>query len=205
MKTTRGFTLIELLVALFITAIVATLGYSAINQAVNNREIVQQRQDRLVAVQATMRLFVQDFAQLAPRPIREPLGNTYQPAISSDTRSGVLVSLTRGGWANPAGVQRATLQRVRYVLEDGRLRREYWTVLDAMLDPPPRKRELLDRVKSVSFRYMDDGLTWREQWPPTLLTTTPTPRDLRWRPIAVEVTLELEDWGKLTRIIEVAG
>ncbi|MEP7314724.1 MAG: type II secretion system minor pseudopilin GspJ [Pseudomonadota bacterium] len=205
MTRLRGFTLVELLVALFITAIVATLGYTSINQAVSNREIVQQRQERLVAVQGAMRLFVQDFAQLAPRPVREPLGNTYQPALSTDSRSGVLVSLTRAGWANPAGVQRATLQRVRYVLEDGRLRREYWTVLDAMLDPPPRKRELLDRVKSVKFRYMDDGHTWREQWPPAVLSTTPTPQDLRWRPIAVEVTLELEDWGKLTRIIEIAG
>lgn len=205
MNAARGFTLIELLVALFITAIVATLGYSAINQAVDNREIVQQRQDRLIAVQATMRLFVQDFAQLAPRPVREPLGEGYQPAISSDTRSGALVSLTRGGWSNPARVPRTTLQRVRYLLKDGHLRREYWTVLDATLDPPPRSRELLDRVKSVSFRYMDDSRTWRERWPPQLLTTEPTPKDLRWRPIAVEVTLELDDWGKLVRLIEVAG
>jgi len=205
MKAARGFTLIELLVALFITAIVATLGYTAINQAVDNRQLVQQRQSRLVAVQATMRLFVQDFAQLAPRPVREPLGEGYQPALSTDTRSGALVTLTRGGWSNPAYVQRATLQRVRYVLQNGRLRREYWTVLDAGLDPPPRSRELLDRVKSVSLRYMDDGRTWRDQWPPPVLTSTPTPKDLRWRPIAVEVTLELEDWGKLVRLIEVAG
>lgn len=205
MKTVRGFTLVELLVALFITAIVATLGYSAINQAVNHRGIVKEHQDRLIAVQATMRMFVQDFAQLAPRPVREQLGEGYQPALSSDLRSGALVSLTRGGWANPAGVQRSNLQRVRYVFENNKLRREYWTVLDATLDPAPRRRELLDRVKAVSFRYMDDGHNWRDQWPPAVLTTTPTPKDLRWRPIAVEVTLELEDWGKLTRIIEVAG
>jgi len=205
MKAARGFTLIELLVALFITAIVATLGYSAINQAVNNRQLVEQRQGRLVAVQSTMRLFVQDFAQLAPRPVRQPLGTGYLPALSSDTPSGGLVTLTRGGWSNPAGVQRATLQRVRYVLKDGRLSREYWTVLDATIDPPPRSRELLDRVKSVSLRYMDDGHTWRDQWPPPVLTSAPSPKDLRWRPIAVEVTLELEDWGKLVRLIEVAG
>jgi hypothetical protein len=28
---------------------------------------------------------------------------------------------------------------------------------------------------------------------------------LRWRPVAVEVTIELEDWGILMRHIEVAG
>ncbi len=205
MKPTRGFTLIELLVALFITAIVSTLGYSAINQAVNNRETVLQRQDRLIAVQSAMRMFVQAFAQLAPRPVRQPLGTGHLPAISADARTGELVSLTRGGWTNPAGVQRATLQRVRYVLQEGRLRREYWTVLDATIDPPPRRRELLDRVKAVTFRYMDDGRTWREQWPPPTLNSAPTQQDLRWRPIAVEITLELEDWGKLVRLIEIAG
>ena len=30
-------------------------------------------------------------------------------------------------------------------------------------------------------------------------------RELRWLPVAVEVTLELEDWGRLVRLIEVAG
>jgi hypothetical protein len=28
---------------------------------------------------------------------------------------------------------------------------------------------------------------------------------LRMRPIAVEITIETEDWGKLVRVIEVAG
>jgi general secretion pathway protein J len=205
MKSARGFTLLELLVAMFITAVVFALGYGAINQAIGNREVIEHSQNRLLAVQGTIRTFVQDFTQLAPRPVREPLGEGYQPAIQADTRSTVLVTFTRSGWANPAGVQRSALQRVRYVLDGKQLRREYWTVLDATLDPKPRSRVLLDGVKSIKLRYMDDGRNWREQWPPTTLTSTPTARDLRWRPIAIEVTLELEDWGRLTRLIEVAG
>jgi len=205
MKRLRGFTLVELIVAVFITAIVFALGYGAINQAVKNRTMLESTQDRLIAVQGAIRSVVQDFSQLVPRPVREPLGEGYQPAIFADARSGALVTFTRGGWANPAGVQRSTLQRVRYVLLDGSLRREYTTEVDATLDPKPRSRVLLDHVKKVSFRYMDEGHTWREQWPPSGVTTTPTPRDLRWRPIAVELTLELEDWGTLTRIVEVPG
>ena len=201
----RGFTLVELLVALFITAIVFALGYGAINQAVKNREGLEQTQDRLLAVQGAMRLFLQDFTQLTPRPIRDPLGEGSLPAIVADSRTSALVTFTRSGWANPAGVQRSSLQRVRYVLADKTLKREYWTEVDATLDPLPRSRVLLDHVKSLKLRFMDDGHTWREQWPPTTVTTTPTLKDLRWRPIAVEVTLELEDWGTLTRLIEVAG
>src|SRR6266850_1665979 len=42
-----------------------------------------------------------------------------------------LAALTRGGWTNPNGLQRPGLQRVAYFFENGTLRREYWTVLDA--------------------------------------------------------------------------
>jgi general secretion pathway protein J len=204
-KRPHGFTLVELIVAVFITAIVFALGYGAINQAVKNRTALESTQDRLIAVQGAIRGILQDFSQLAPRPVREPLGEGYQPAIFADARSPALVTFTRGGWSNPAGVQRSTLQRVRYVFEDGTLRREYWTEVDATLDPKPRSRVLLDHVKQVRLRYMDDGRTWRDQWPPMGVTAAPTPRDLRWRPIAIELTLELEDWGTLTRIVEVPG
>lgn len=205
MSRRAGFTLVELLVAIFITAIVFVLGYGAINQAVKNRTALEATQDRLLAVQGALRTLVQDFSQLAPRPVREPLGQGYLPAIFSGAETTALVTFTRGGWSNPAGVQRSTLQRVRYAFQDGKLRREYWSETDATLDPAPRSRALLEHVKQVKLRYMDDGRNWREQWPPPTLTTTPTPRDMRWRPIAVEVTIELEDWGTVTRLIEVPG
>jgi general secretion pathway protein J len=205
MRRATGFTLVELLVAIFITTIVFLLGYGAINQAVKNREALQTSEDRLIAVQRAIRTLVQDFSQLEPRPARDPLGDGYLPAILADSRSGALVSFTRGGWTNAMGVQRSTLQRVRYVFEDATLRREYWLEVDATLDPKPRSRVLLDHVKQVKLRFMDEGHSWRDQWPPPSVTATPTARELRWRPIAVEITLELEDWGTLTRLVEVPG
>ncbi|HEV7986033.1 MAG TPA: type II secretion system protein GspJ, partial [Steroidobacteraceae bacterium] len=36
-----------------------------------------------------------------------------------------LVSFTRGGWTNPAGLQRSELQRVSYSIENGALMRSY--------------------------------------------------------------------------------
>jgi general secretion pathway protein J len=107
---------------------------------------------------------------------------------------------------NPVGVERSTLQRVRYALRGGKLYREYWTVLDAQLEPAPVSRELLSGVRLFKVRYMSDARTWQDSWPPATLGGGARPeRELRWRPIAVEVTLELEDWGRLTRLIEVAG
>ncbi|MEO7773718.1 MAG: type II secretion system minor pseudopilin GspJ [Steroidobacteraceae bacterium] len=204
MRRNSGFTLIELLVAMFITAVMFSIGYGAIKQAVNNRGFVESRQKRLLDVQTAMRMFSQDFTQLAPRPVRRPNAAGWLPAVLADGRNEALVSLTRGGWANPAGVQRAALQRVRYVLEDKTLYRESFRVLDAPLNAKPRRRALMDRVTSVKFRYRDEGGTWRDQWPPAS-SITPTPQDLRVRPVAVEVTVDLEDWGKLVRLIEVAG
>ena len=265
MRAHRGFTLIELMVAVFITAIVLSMGYGAINQALNNHEALDARQERLLAVQTTMRLLTQDFTQLAPRPVRQPLGDGWLPALLAGTSTGTsmglssvssstspaglglgttptpgaptsstnsstasstlgtststatgagtftssttavaIVTLTRAGWANPAGIQRPALQRVTYILENGTLRRENWPVLDAVMTTTTVRRELLDKVKSVTVRYMDVSFNWRDQWPPQALAGDPT-ANLRLRPIAVEVTLELEDWGKIVRVIEVAA
>jgi general secretion pathway protein J len=197
----RGFTLIELAVAVFITAVLVAIGYGTVQQAVNNRETLEARQERLLAVQTTMRVIAQDVNQLALRPVRDPSGNSTLPVLRAAGSGDVLLELTRGGWANPAGVQRPALQRVSYILENKVLRREYRPVLDALLSVQNVRRELCTRVTSVTFRYMDIGRQWRETWPPP--TAVANQNDTRLRPVAIEVTIELEDWGKIRRIFEV--
>jgi general secretion pathway protein J len=205
MKDQRGFTLVEIMIAVLISAILAVMAFEAMQQALNNRERVRAAEQRVRAVQNAMRTFVQDFSQLAPRPVREPLGGEFQPAVLARTTTATEVSLTRGGWMNPAGLSRSTLQRVRYALRDGKLYRDYWMVLDAQLEPQPQSKELLAGVKAFRVRFMNNAHSWQEGWPPPALASAPDERWMRWRPIAVEVTLELDDWGKLTRLIEVPG
>jgi general secretion pathway protein J len=113
-----------------------------------------------------------------------------------------VVALTRAGWTNPTGLQRPELQRVAYYFDKGTLRREYWTVLDPTQTSATVKRDLMTHLKSVSLRYMDMSKTWQPQWPP--LSTVQGANPFRTRPIAVEITLETEDWGKVVRIIEIA-
>ena len=204
MSRQRGFTLIEIVIAVLITAILFTMAYGAIQQALANRDRLTENADRLQALQFTMRNLVQDFTQVAPRMVREPLGDSHQAAVVSAANSGQ-VMLTRGGWMNPLGAERSTLQRVRYRLEDGKLLREYWLVLDPLLEPTPVRRELIDGVRSFSLRFYNDGRNWQDSWPPASLSTTPSDTDLQWRPAAVEITLELEDWGRITRVVEVPG
>jgi general secretion pathway protein J len=230
----RGFTLIELLVALFIAALMFAMGYGTLTQAIGTRGSLKEKQARLLELETAVRVLEQDFVQLTPRPVRQPIGDEpAQPALqaspsgtqsastvtslgstpgtasaSQSSTSGTppLVALTRGGWANPTGLQRPTEQRVAYYLENGTLRREYWYVLDPTLSSTTARRELLKKVKSVTLQYMDWTHTWQAQWPPaTVSGAAAVEGTLRIRPIAVQVTIDTEDFGQIMRIFEVAG
>jgi general secretion pathway protein J len=197
----RGFTLLEVLVAVFIFAIVGMLAYGGYNQLAKQSDIVEAGAGRTRMIQAAVQRMSEDFEMLEPRPIREPLGEALEPALRADSRTETLADLTRSGWSNPAGISRSTLQRVTYRLQDNKLQRAYWNALDRTLTDEPSGAVLIDKVRSVSFRFMDQNRTWHDQWPPLGYSGG----DSGLRPIAVEFTLELEDWGKLVRLVEVSG
>jgi general secretion pathway protein J len=230
-RSVAGFTLLEILVALAIAALMFAMGYGAISQAITTRGALKAKQARLIELQTAMRVLEQDFVQLTPRPVRQPIGDEpAQPALqgsaggsqtsgfvsslgggssaASSSTSGTppLVALTRAGWANPTGLQRPAEQRLAYFFENGTLRREYWYVLDPTLSSTTARRDLLTKVKSVTFEYMDLTHTWQPQWPPaTVAGPQAQESSLRIRPIAVRVTIDTEDFGKIVRIFEVAG
>jgi general secretion pathway protein J len=57
-------------------------------------------------------------------------------------------------------------------------------------------------VRAVRFRFMNTAREWVERWP---AADGPTAAGDRTRPAAVEVILDLEDWGEIRRLVEVAG
>ena len=192
----------EVLVAVAIFVIVGALAMGGYNELVKQSDMVETNAKRTRSIQRTVNRLALDFATLEPRPVREQLGDSYAPALLSDPRTPQLAELTHAGWSNPAGVSRSTLQRVAWRLDNNNLRREYWVVLDRTLAGEPVSTLMLDRVRSVALRFMDANQTWHEQWPPLGYSAPDLPR---LRPIAVEVTLELEDWGKIVRLVEVSG
>jgi general secretion pathway protein J len=202
MMRARGFTLLEVLVAIFVFAVVALMAYGGYNQLTRQDEIVDRNASRTRAIQSTVQRMAEDFTMLEPRPVREPLGDSIDPALRDDKRTETLAELTRSGWSNPAGVSRSTLQRVAYRVQDNKLERAYWNALDRTMSAEPTSAVLLDQVRTVSFRFMDQNQSWHEQWPPLSYSG---PDALRLRPIAVEITLDLEAWGKIVRLVEVAG
>jgi len=198
----RGFTLMELLVSMAIFTIVGALALSGYTQLVRQSEYVDVRLERVREVQRAMQTLAQDLAQIEPRPIREPLGEARIPAVLAADSAEYLVQFTRSGWSNTAGLARPTLQRVGYRLDREGLWRDHWAALDRTLTVEPTRRKLLGGVRSVKFRFMDATRQWVDRWPVNDGTAT---TDERARPAAVEVTLDLEDWGELRRVVEVAG
>jgi len=198
----RGFTLIEVLVASVILAVMSVMAYRGVTEArvaVGNAE---SHLDRLREVQRAMQVVVTDFRTLTRRPIREPIGDGFRASLLRDPNGIALAELSRAGWPNGAGTPRGTGRRVLYRLDQGTLVREHWTVMDPTLATPPVKRELLTGVERVDIRYLTSGREWITEWPQFNSTA-----DLAFyaRPLAVEVTIVLSDWGEIRRLIEVPG
>lgn len=197
-----GFTLLEILVAVAIFAIVGMLALGGYSQLMSQSERIDEGAKRTRAIQAAVTRMTQDFETLEPRAVRPPMGEELQPALRATKGTDDAIELTHSGWSNPAGVPRSTLQRVSYRLEDTDLVREYWHVLDRTQTVEPVSVVLLDKVKSVSVRYLGADRDWKDQWPPLGYSGV----NVRTaRPLAVEITLELEDWGEIKRLVEVGG
>ena len=201
MSRQRAFTLIEVLVSMAVFAVLAAFAYGALNQTVLSAEILGDRMNRLQALQRTVRTLTDDLQQLAPRPVRDELGDNLRPALDTGFQSGFALELTGGGWNHPAVLPRSTLQRVGYRIEDGELVRYHWYALDRTLNSNPVAVTMIDGVEGLEFRFLAGDNEYSTQWPPL---NRPGGLGTRQRPRAVELTLRLEGEGEIVRLIEVA-
>lgn len=194
-----GFTLLELLIAIAVFAIMAALAYGGLSSVLRARETTAAAASRLRALQQTMLLLGRDLDQALPRSIRDQYGDV-KPALYGGAD---WIEFTHGGWANPTGALRSELQRVAYTVRDKKLVRDNWQVLDRAPDSKPYEATLLGGVKSLALRYLDANGAWQESWPPQQQQST-TPQQLPL-PRAVEVTLDLDHWGTVTRLFRLTG
>ena len=94
------------------------------------------------------------------------------------------------------------MQRVRYRLDGDTLVRDHWVVTDAMLASEPAERRLLGGVRSIQLRYLNSARAWVDEWPSRDAVAT---TGFRARPLAIEILIELEDYGRIRRLVEVPG
>ena len=189
-----GFTLLELLVALAIFGLLAAMSYGGLQAVLEQQFYTQQAADRLAGLQKLYLIMQRDIEQVVPRTVRDEFGDTQQPLVGGDG-----LQLTRGGWRNPAGRQRSTLQRVGYAFNGEQLLRYSWSVLDRAQDSEALEQPLSPDVERLQLRYLDAADEWQDQWPDALASSLSTdPEDApQVLPRAVEVTVEHKTYGTL--------
>ncbi len=197
-----GFTLLELLIAAAVFAIMATLAYGGLNTLINQRQTAGDSLQRLGAIQRGMNLLLRDTAQIVARPVRGPYRGDPLPALQGGDGAEYALVFSRGGWRNPLGQPRSSLQRVAWRVEEDGLVRYAWQVLDQAQDSVPVRTVIMADVQRMAVRFLDEGGEWQTTWPPLALDNQPVAADL---PQAVEISLDLEDWGRVVRLIEVAA
>ena len=190
-RSAAGFTLLELLVALAIFSLIAVMSYNGLKVVLNTQAATEIQADALAEMQKVYLLMQRDIEQVVPRPIRDEYGDE-QPALTGDDA----LQLTRGGWSNPAGRLRSSLQRVGYAFEDRNLVRYSWAVLDRAQDSEPGRQVLVGDIEEMTIRYLAANNEWQERWPnPLAVAEVNAPAT--GLPRAVEVTLEHERFGPL--------
>ena len=99
-STAAGFTLIELLVALLILGVMSALGYGTYRAGRMSAERTELSLQRTREIEFGMRVMAQDFAELAPRPIRDPLGQSRLPALRGTYGAGKITVTPQSLGAN---------------------------------------------------------------------------------------------------------
>lgn len=193
----RGFTLLELLIAIMIFAIMATFVYSGLKIVLDTAHQTSLYSQRIAKLQLGLNLMQRDIEQLVGRSVRDQYGD-LQPALKSGGISDILLELTRGGFSNPMQLSRSNMQRVGYIYEENTLYRLSWPTLDRPRESEPLRKKLIGDITSLELVFYDSALQKKRDWPPQ--TTGSDEEDPRVLPAAIELKMELEDWGTIRRL-----
>jgi len=164
----RGFTLLEIMIALTIFAVISHPGLADSGRRDAHQFSNHASAAKLNQLQRAWSLMERDFYQLQARaPRNEPdLFRQVDDALELTTLNGVSGTVQ--------------LERVRWRLEEGRLYRDVWPVIDSPADVKPDEVPIVSEVKSLAWRFYRQG--WQKSW-----------SDPAHLPDGVELTLTMEN------------
>lgn len=190
----RGFTLVEMLVALTIFALMSILAYRGLDAVLETRAHLTEDNRRWRDIALTLAQLEQDLGMAVNRPVRDS-GGLEVPALVGDPQAiganAAQLAVSRMGMAWQTGVP-ADVQRHGYRLNNGTLEQLVWPVLDQAPHSVPEVHALLEGVRRFELRYLDGAGNWQPRWP--------LPGVAAVLPAAVEVVVELEPGGSVTRV-----
>jgi len=194
-NASAGFSLLELVIAISIFAIIATMAFTSLTQVQQANHNTQKTMARLQEIQLAIRKFEQDASQMTLRPIRDENGNS-QAALKYISQENFYLEFTRTGADASINLNQTNLLRVAYYYKNKKLYRKIWHQLDRPIDAKSESYPILSKLKSIKITFYDDNRQPLSTW----LTNNGNTASL---PLAIEITMELEDLGRLRRLIEI--
>jgi general secretion pathway protein J len=192
-----GFTLVEVMVALFIMAMIALLASQAFNTASSGAAATREAMERLAAIDRTLVLIEGDLRNAIPKVLRQRFGEPLPPLYVAQSDD-YWLTVMRGGMANPLYQRRTEEVRVGYRYVDETIWRDIWYNPTALEQEDARQLKLLEGVTLIQVRVLPPTASslaagpWLDAWPPNLANPE--------LPLAIELTLTLEDMGEIRRV-----
>lgn len=185
--------------ALFIMAIISVLSAQTFNTAISSSDATKEAMDRLAAIDRTFVLIESDLRNAVPKVLRQRFGEVL-PAMYVAQSDDYWMTIMRGGMANPLHQRRTEEVRVGYRYISETIWRDVWYNPLENEQTQALQRKLLTGVNDVRVRVLPNGPgssvaggPWYDVWPAI-------GKSAEELPIAVEVTLILEDMGEITRL-----
>ncbi len=192
MKLEKGFTLIEVLISMMIMALIAVGTYQMLTSIMGAEESITEKTERVSRLQKVFNIMEKDFSQMVPRQTRmtgEVTRTVMQVGENLYQSEGSAISFMRGGALNPGALlPRGDIVRVWYRFKNKSLERAVYPYPDTPIGYEPQFEPVLTGVKSFKLSFYRSGL-WTQGW-----------QNRQAVPRGVKVELELEDYGKLTRL-----
>ena len=215
-KSALGFTLIEMLVALAITAGIGVIAYRAFDGAVLAKERVARVTEQMDAIDRVWQYVGNDLIYAVPRQWQNETGTATSALVALDSdrlsitdafvagEEEYAIQFIRHNRDNVLDRPRSSLMMVGYRLignegtETSSLWRDSWSPVDGTEEPTIQRRKLIDGITRFDLRVLpaNAGGTSNSDWKKGWATGQGAISDL---PAAVEVTLQLETFGDITR------
>lgn len=189
--------MVEVMVALVIMGVVATLAAQAFNTASSSAAATREAMERLAKIDRTFFLIEQDLRNVVPKFVRPEFGEALPPLFAAARGEDYWLTVMRGGFANPLHQPRTEEVRVGYRYIDEEIWRDVWYDPRANDQEESRQQKLLTDVADMTLRILSSSATslaagpWLQNWPQGGSDAIP---------LALEVTLNLEDMGEVTRL-----
>ncbi len=187
--------------AFAIGILVIALAYQTLSTAISGSEVTQEVLAEVDDISRAMYLLETDFRHVVDRDTQ--LFNVVIPAgFSTESDNDYLLKFVRGGRPNPANLVRSSLLQVGYRLEDETIYRETWPETQDAAVEDATQLPLLTGVTELLFRFLPPDADnregpWSDGWP-----EPGGPEEL---PVAVEVEIEHEEFGRITRLFLLGG